>query len=162
MTTFGEYAVEDQGLDLEEGEHRALITHVEMPKDEQGNPLESFGKNVVDITFAIEGNEKETARRRYSISFGQNNTTGAWAAFAELLAAATGIVCGDKNQRKLGIHDLEGQWCRVVLKRVEKNGKTYLNVVEVLSPKKERRQATEPAKPDFAFKRTEEEDEIPF
>ena len=168
--SFGNHVREESGLDLDEGEHAALISKAVLPRDDEGAFIESYGKTVCDVSFAIDGDESQTVRRRYSISFGQNTQSGAWAAFAELLAAACGVPCGAKNQRQLGTEDLEGQNVRVVLKRVEKNGKSYLNVVNVLAPRKGARSAPEGgqvqgSKERFKFEGPpppEIEDEIPF
>jgi len=169
MPTFGDYAPDMSNDDLDGGEYTALITKVEIPKDDKGEPLRSYDKNVVDVSFAIDGDVNEIKKRRYSISFGQNTSTGAWSAFSELLAAACGVPCGASNQRKLGVGDLQGQWVRVVLKKQEKSGRMYLNVTDVLPPK---RQKPQPAadKPDFTFRPDpappseieDIEDEIPF
>jgi hypothetical protein len=162
---FGSYAREESdNSELDEGEYQAQIVKVEMPKDpETGQPLISFDKNVCDVTFAVEGAK---IKRRYSISFGQNSQTGSWAAFAELIAAATGIPCGAKNQRRIGVADLEGQECRVVFKRQEKNGKSYLNVVQVLGPRRAARPAAQtikiaPQKPDFTFSAQKQQPQEP-
>jgi hypothetical protein len=146
---FGNYSSEGAASDIEEGEHPALISRAELVVDEHGEPAilkpmpgyKGGPKHQCDVTFAINGSEAETVRRRYSISYGQNNQTGAWAGWAELIAAAVGIPCGAKNQRQVTDEDLLGQWCRVVLKNEDKSGKTYLNVKTVLGPKKARPQA---------------------
>ena len=134
--SFGNHARVESELDLEEGEHAALISKAVLPRDDEGEFIQSYGKDVCDVSFAINGDESQTVRRRYAVTFGQNTTTGTWAAFAELLAAACGVPCGAKNQRQLGTQDLEGQNVRVVLKKVEKNGREYLNVINVLAPRK--------------------------
>lgn len=168
--SFGDFAVEDTTPDIDEGEHPAQITKAEVVYDPKTNaPLVSYDKHCVDVTFKLQTGDE--MRRRYGISFGQNNTNGAWAAFAQLIAAAAGIPCGASNQRKVTPADLEGQPVRVVVKWQEKNGRQYLNVTDVLPPK---RGSAQP-KPDFTFTATREqqqqsrpkyeedlEDDLPF
>lgn len=133
---FGDYAKDDSNIDLGDGEYSALITKAVIPFDPDTNgPLESFGKHVCDITFAIDGDEASTVKRRFSISFGKNSQTGQYAAFAQLIAAACGVPSGSRSQRDLGSADLEGKWVRAILQRQDSNGVTYPRVVNVFPPK---------------------------
>ena len=145
MPSFGSYESQqaEQNQDREEGEYPALITKAELPRKDGEFVKNEWGKSLCDVTFALEGDVEDTVRRRYAISFNQNNQTGAWSAFAELLAAACGVPCGAKNQRSLGTEDLEGQWVRVVMKWQKKGERSYFNVTSVLAPKKDRKPAPE-------------------
>ena len=166
MTKFSEVEEIDESLAELEGEHPATITKASLPRDpETGGFLKfkpkpgekGYPKGICDVTFSLD-DEEYVVNRRYAMSY-QQNSTGAWSAWSQLLSAACGVPCGAKQQRKLGTSDLEGQWVRVVLKNVEKNGRTYLNVVNVLPPKKG--SVPKPTE-KFAFKPTEDEDDNPF
>lgn len=140
MTKFreviGDY--EGAGDDREEGEYQALITKAELPRDEEkgGFLKNNWGKNLCDVTFALDGETSDEHRRRYSVAYGRNKETAKYADFSQLLAAACGIPCGNESQKELGTEDLEGQWVRVVMKYEQKGEKRYFNVTQVLSPKK--------------------------
>jgi hypothetical protein len=150
MTKFSEVDEPDEELNDLEGEHPAIISKAVLPRDPQKpeqflkrQPQEPGGKakGLCDVSFQLQDAE-HTATRRYTMSYGQSNT-GAWGEWAQLLATACGVPCGAKHQKDLGTEDLEGQAVRVVLKLVEKNGQTYLNVVNVLAPKRFKTQAQE-------------------
>ena len=48
--SFGSHAREESGLDLDEGEHAALISKAVLPRDDEGAFIESYGKTCLLYT----------------------------------------------------------------------------------------------------------------
>lgn len=146
----------------------ATITHasVVMDKDNPNMPAtDKWGKNRLLVKFELD-DEKDDAggpielRRQFAISYGQ--TGGTYAALANLIQAATGIKNGDKAQRHVTTEELVGKKVRVQTATVEKDDKTYTNVVGTFAPKK----AAVAARPVISQQQIDDEapidDDLPF
>jgi hypothetical protein len=101
------------------------------------------GKAQVDLRFQLddeqddEGNPIVLYRSKMAVSYGQY--AGKWADWAALIAAALGIVEGDKAQRNVDTDDLLNKKVRVQTAKVAStkgDGKVYVNCVGYLAPKK--------------------------
>jgi hypothetical protein len=101
------------------------------------------GKAQVDLRFQLddeqddEGNPIVLYRSKMAVSYGQY--AGKWADWAALIAAALGIVEGDKAQRNVDTDELVGKKVRVQTAKVAStkgDGKVYVNCVGYLAPKK--------------------------
>lgn len=145
MTTFGQYANETSSVNLEPGMYPAMIHTADLVLEEGTPKVTENGKNLVDVVFVVDRENKP--RRRYTISFGQNKSNGQWSAFAKFLEAATGLKCGDKAQRTITAEQLTGKTVRIV---VAENDRGYMDVQNVLPPGKKPQEAqkTQPMTPE--------------
>ena len=150
----------------------AEITYAAVARDATGNPVIGKGddnKHRVDVTFVIPdvlndvSGKPEELKRRFVISYGQSKETGRpWSAFAQFLAAATGIPGGDPRQRQIAPKHLINK--RVSLCPVLTDT-GYVNVKEITkcdgaphAAVKAAPVATPPPANDYTFS----DDEIPF
>lgn len=141
MPAIGQYAAEPKRPDIEPDVYAGQITlaAVVMDKDNPAVPLtDKWGKNRLQIKVQLEelddeGNPIEL-RRQLAIAYGQ--TGGTYAALAQLIQAVTGVKCGDKAQRNVTTEQLQGAKIRVQTAIVEKDDKTYTNIVGFFAPKK--------------------------
>jgi hypothetical protein len=134
--TFGDRVQRD--TTLEPGMYDATISKVELVTEPSGEPkLNKSGREQIDVHFDVEG---QSAKRRYAISFGQNSETKAWSGLSTVIQAATGIKCGEKDQRSVNDRDLVGKAVRIVL---EENG-DYINVTTVMPASKTAKPASKP------------------
>lgn len=135
-TVFGEHATSDSYAVIEPGMYDATIESVSLVRNADGTPKETEnGKEQADVRFLT---EQGPVRRRYSISFGQNQSNGLYAQFAKFIEAATGVKCGDSGQRKVSDTMLVGKNVRIV---VDINERGYNNVTNVMAPAKGARPA---------------------
>ncbi len=136
---FGQYESARTGpkVDLEDGIYSALVREAELVRDEKGAPVESYGKKQVVVRFMVDRDIE--LRRKYSISYGQNKENGKWAAWASFIEAATGIKCGSPEQKDIGPGDLENIEVRIMVKE---NDRGYMDIVDVLQPRKKATPAT--------------------
>ena len=128
---FGEHDhSESSGQHVEPGMYDATIDSVSLVKDASGLPMvDQYGKEKAQVKFeTTEG----PLSRRYTISFGKNNQSGQYAAFAKFIEAATGVKCGESRQRKVTDVELVGKHVRVVADRSD-DGR-YVNVTNVMPP----------------------------
>jgi len=142
---------------VEPGMYDATIDSVSLVKDASGLPMvDQYGKEKAQVKFeTTEG----PLSRRYTISFGKNNQTGQYAAFAKFIEAATGIKCGDNRQRQVTDSELVGKRVRIVAD-LSDDGK-YTNVTNVMPPAR----VSKPVQHDTAFGDEglpPEPDEAPF
>ncbi len=141
MPAIGQYAAEPKRPEIEPDVYAGQITlaAVVMDKDNPALPLtDKWGKNRLQIKVQLEelddeGNPIEL-RRQLAIAYGQ--TGGTYAALAQLIQAVTGVKCGDKAQRNVTTEQLQGAKIRVQTAIVEKDEKTYTNIVGFFAPKK--------------------------
>jgi hypothetical protein len=109
---------------------------------ENGLPKEdSYGKNRLLVKFELSEMSDNaggpiTLRRSYAISYGAMG--GQQAALAIMIGAAMGVPANDKSVRHVTTEQLEGRVVRVQTGTVERDGKTYTNVLNVLPPPKNR------------------------
>ena len=137
---------------IEPGMYDATIESVRLVRNADGTPkVTENDKEQADVKFLT---SEGVVSRRYSISFGQNRSTGQYALFAKFIEAATGVKCGDSAQRKVTDSDLAGKSVRIV---TDINERGYANVTSVLAPKNTPR--TEPNPDANPF---DGEEEVPF
>jgi hypothetical protein len=154
--TFGDRVQRE--TNIEPGMYDATISKVELVTENGEPKLNKTGKEQVDVYFDVQG---ETAKRRYAISFGQNSETKAWSGLAVVIKAATGIECGNKDQRTVTDRDMVGKPVRIVL---EENG-DYINVTNVMAPAKGARVAPKPQPSGLSVPAEDDSfdpDQIPF
>jgi len=143
---------------LPPGIYSGTITQAAPEKSDDGSVVvDKWGRQRIIIKVALfddngDGNTVEV-RRYFAISYGQSKDSGRWSALAEFLEAVTGTKCGDKAQQNIKGKDILGKPLRVKTANVEKDGKTYTNMVEFFPAN-----ASDTRPPAAA----EIEDEIPF
>lgn len=125
----------------------AEITHAAVVYEADGQPKQhpKNGKKYCRVDFTVpsvlaDSGKPEVLTRTYVISYGQS-TEGAkpWSAFSQMIAAATGIACGDPRQKDVGPSHLVGQYVSINPKI---NDRGYTDVESVLQIESE-----EPAPP---------------
>ncbi len=115
----------------------AAITHAAVVYEANGQPKQhpKNGKKYCRVDFTVasvlaDSGQPEVLTRTYVISYGQS-TEGAkpWSAFSQMIAAATGLSCGDPRQKDVGPSHLVGQYVSInpVL-----NDRGYTDVERVL------------------------------
>ncbi len=115
----------------------AEITHAAVVYEANGQPKQhpKNGKKYCRVDFTVasvlaDSGQPEVLTRTYVISYGQS-TEGAkpWSAFSQMIAAATGLTCGDPRQKDVGPSHLVGQYVSInpVL-----NDRGYTDVERVL------------------------------
>lgn len=166
MPQIGQYATEKARAVIEPDLYTATITAAEivMDKDKPGIPMiDQWGKSRLLLKVELDDeigpdNGPIELRRQLAISYGQ--TAGTYAALAQLIQAVTGVKCGDHMQRQVTTEELVGAKVRVQTAIVEKDGKSYTNIVGFFAPK---RAAARPAPAPIEQTTDEElEDDIPF
>lgn len=133
---FGDYAPagSQANLDIEDGEHQAIVSGAELVMDGSKPKMIDNDKYQSDVTFLID--RDHSVRRRFTISYYPS------APWVEFLSATMGIAATDEDAlRDVTDQELKGQRCRVVVKSVTKavqggTMKTYKNVDSVLPPRK--------------------------
>jgi hypothetical protein len=124
---------------------------------ENGLPKEdSYGKNRLLVKFELSEMSDNaggpiTLRRSYAISYGAMG--GQQAALAIMIGAAMGVPANDKSVRHVTTEQLEGRVVRVHTGTVERDGKTYTNILNVLPPPKRRVEASKAASIPEALQR---------
>jgi hypothetical protein len=135
----------------------AKIISAEVEKDNDGSPKEdAYGKNRLLVKFELADAEDDaggpiTLRRSYAISYGAMG--GTQAALAVMIGAAMGMAANDKAVRHVTTEELEGKMVRVQTGTVERDGKTYTNILNVLPPPKRRVEASKAASIPEALQR---------
>lgn len=130
---------------VEDDVYVATIVSAEVEKDETGLPKEdNYGKNRLLVKFELDDAVGEdggpiVVRRSYAISYGAMG--GTQAALAIMIGAAMGMPANDKAVRHVTTEQLEGRKVRVQTGAVERDGRTYTNVLNVLPPPKGQRAA---------------------
>jgi hypothetical protein len=172
-TPIGAYAAKSDYSTVPDDIYEATITHasVVMDKDAPNIPAtDKWGKNRLLVKVELDTETDDAGgpielRRQFAISYGQ--TGGTYAALANLIQAVTGIKNGDKAQRNVTTEELVGKKLRVQTATVERDDKTYTNIVATFAPKKAREVALAPAPaPRASAQQVADEaaldDEIPF
>jgi hypothetical protein len=141
MPAIGQYAAQSSYAAVPDDIYEAEITSAEIVMDKTDPRIpetDKWGKNRIRIRFALDdqigddGGPVELSRL-FAISYGA--TAGTYAALANLIQATTGIKCGDKAQRNVTTEQLVGKALRVQVANVEKDDKTFCNVVGTFAPK---------------------------
>jgi len=138
----GTYAASTSYASVPDDIYPATVTHAEvmMDKDDPRLPFtDKFGKNRLRVKFTLDeevgpDNGPIELSRQFAISYGA--TGGTYAALASFIEACMGIKCGDKAQRNVRPSELLERKLRVQVKNVEKDDKTFCNVVGTFAPKK--------------------------
>lgn len=169
MPSIGSYAPPVDYSSVPDDIYEATIASasIVMEKDQPTVPLiDKFGKSRVLVKFTLDnetGNDGGSVelRRQFAISYGA--TGGTYAALAQLIQAATGIKCGDKAQRNVTTEQLQGARLRVQTATVEKDDKTYTNVVATFPPKAQGARPAAQTKAAASLGLADDDlDEIPF
>jgi hypothetical protein len=141
----------------------AKIVSAEVEKDADGLPKEdAYGKNRLLVKFELADAEDDaggpiTLRRSYAISYGAMG--GTQAALAVMIGAAMGMHANDRAVRHVTTEQLEGKMVRVQTGTVERDGKTYTNILNVLPPPKSK---PAPARQQALDEAPLDDDSIPF
>ena len=117
------------GTAVDPGMYDAIIESAHVLYENGLPKVNDNGKNLIDVMFVLDTETK--LRRRYTISFGQNSQTKAYAAFAKVIEAALGIRAGDPAQKAVEEESFAGQRVRIV---VETNDRGYSDIVTVMPP----------------------------
>lgn len=162
--------------------YEATVAHAEVMMDKEDSRIpftDKFGKNRLRVKFVLDeevgpDNGPVELSRQFAISYGA--TGGTYAALASFIEAVLGLKCGDKAQRNVKPSELLNRKLRIQVKNVEKDDKTFCNVVGTFAPKAKaapaRAAAPAPASvkspaarlgvDEDAFDALPDEDEIPF
>lgn len=151
MPAIGQYAAQTTYAAVPDDIYEATICHASVVMDTANPALpatDKFGKNRLLVKFELD-NEVDDAggpvelRRQFAISYGA--TGGTYAALAQLIQATMGVKCGDKAQRHVTTEELVGKKLRVQTATVDKDDKTFCNVIGTFAPKKPPALAVAPA-----------------
>lgn len=142
MPVIGEFYVEAPKPSLEPDVYPATISVCTIVMDIANPKLpetDKWGKNRLLVKVVLDNevgpdNGPIELSRKVAISYGQ--TAGTYSALAQLIQATLGIKCGDKAQRNVTTEQLLNAKVRVQTAVVEKDDKTYLNIVGFFAPKK--------------------------
>jgi hypothetical protein len=137
----GTYAASTSYASVPDDIYEATVTAAEVMMDKE-NPVlpfaDKFGKNRLRVKFTLDeevgpDNGPIELNRQFAISYGA--TGGTYAALASFIEATMGLKCGDKAQRNVRPSELVNRKLRVQVKNVEKDDKTFCNVVGTFAPK---------------------------
>jgi hypothetical protein len=167
MPSIGQYAKQKLANLIEDDLYSGVISHCEVVMDPT-NPkvalVDQWDKNRLLIKVVLDGPVDDAGgpvelRRQLAISYGQS--AGTYSALAQLIEAATGIKRGDKAQRHVTTEELVGKAIRVQTAVVEKDDRTFVNIVGFLAPKKPR-EAIRAMLQDDPDETIVSDDELPF
>lgn len=127
------------GNAVEPGVYSGIIESVTLVMENGSPKLTQNGKELLDVSIRV--SRDLTLNRRMAISYGQNKADKKWAVLAKFIEAATGIRCGDKEQRKVTDDDLIGKTIRCT---VEINENDYADVVSFMPPASSSSSASKP------------------
>lgn len=171
MTLISSYAKQAAAPTVEDDVYLASIVSAEVEKNPDGtNKEDAYGKNRLLVKFELDDLEDDaggpiTLRRSYAISYGAMG--GTQAALAIMIGAAMGMPANDKAVRHVTTEQLEGRIVRVQTGTVERDGRTYTNILNVLPPPKAKAPKPKTAEAKLgveedSFADLPLEDEIPF
>lgn len=149
MPLISSFAKQAAAPTVEDDVYLATVVFAEVERDDQGLPKEDqYGKNRLLVKFELDDLNGEdggpvVVRRSYAISYGAMG--GTQAALAIMIGAAMGMPANDKAVRHVTTEELLEKKVRVQTGTVERDGRTYTNVINVLPPPKSRSAQAKPA-----------------
>lgn len=130
---FGAYDTASGKAEVPDGTYEVAVKSVQVVK-RNGEPVRDQRSNKIKIAIVVtvEAGEHKGVdlKRTTTIAYGANSENGAYAVFAQFLEAATGVKCGDPEQKKLGEPVLKG---KRLLVTVLENSKGYADIVRFKS-----------------------------